>query len=400
MPVEYPQKPAQVLKYNPQLDGLRFFAVLFVVCYHWIPSFRHTQFAGFLGGMINFFFVLSSYLITGILFSAKDKSEVFGIPKFKVMGVFLLRRTVRIFPAYYLFLLILMLLPFIGRDIKDNAGMYFSYLANYHIYFSNDFPSAAAHIWTLAVEEQFYVLWPLVILFVPQRHLLKTFIFLIIMSVALRAVNYFPTHGVPQAILTQYCVDAFAVGGILAYKYRAPEHERKLISKWVNIALYISIPLSIAIILFKSHYYSFVLNRLLFSIISLKIVEGAVIGYKKIFGKVLEKKPILYLGRISYGIYLYHLLVPVVFWRLYHYAFLYLKTDHRGFYTRNHDAISAFQKTLVSEPVSFTIYAILTIIIASVSWKFLETPLNKLKVQYNFNKESEKLKVINKPAGS
>ncbi|MES2849300.1 MAG: acyltransferase [Bacteroidota bacterium] len=379
-----PHGSSSILKYNPQLDGLRFIAIFFVVCYHWLPSVHHSKKAAFFGGLINFFFVLSSYLITRILFSAKEKAATLGIAKPKVMAVFLLRRTIRIFPAYYLFLLILLLLPAIGSEVRDNAGMYFSYLANYHMFQTHDFSSVTAHIWTLAVEEQFYFVWPFIILFVPQRHLLKTFIFIVIATVAARAILYYPAQGIPQAILTQYCADAFAIGGIMAYKYTiATDKEKAWISRAFKIGLYAGIPVCICIMISKSYYLSFVVNRLLFSVISFAIIEGAVKQYKNFFGKFLENKRVLYIGRISYGIYLYHLMVPVIFWKVYHEAFLYFKTNYAGFYAAHRKAIGNFEIVISSQLGCFVIYATLVLIIASLSAKFIEGPMNKLKVGYN-----------------
>lgn len=383
---------AKLLIYNPQFDGLRFCAVFFVVSYHWLPSFSHLPVSNYIGGMINFFFVLSSYLITRILFSGKQKALTMNIPKYKVMAVFLLRRVIRIFPAYYLFLLLVLLLPVIGAEVKSHAGMYFSYLANYHMYNSPEFPEATPHLWTLSVEEQFYLVWPLIILFMPRKYLLKTFLLIILASVALRAIFYHPTHGVPQAILTQYCVDAFAVGGILAYKITGTERERYLISKYFTIAFYLAVPISISIILFKSQYFSFVANRLLFSIISMKLIENAITGYKGFFAKFLENKTVVYLGRISYGIYLYHLLMPILFWKVYDFVIDFMKTQHAGFYNRHHNGFVMAENFLVSEVVGFIIYAALVIAVASLSWRFLEQPINKLKISYSFDKKKAALK--------
>ncbi len=383
MPVEIKQNPGTSLRYNPQLDGLRFCAVLFVVSYHWFPSISHTTTVSFLGGMVNFFFVLSSYLITTILFSARRKSEQQDISTFRVMTVFWLRRTIRIFPAYYFFLLVLLLVPSIGAEISEHASTYFTYLTNYQIYNSHDFPKATAHIWTLAVEEQFYLLWPFVILLVPRQHLLKTFMSIIIATVLIRVITYEPTNGVSQVIQTQYCVDAFAVGALLAFKPMATEAQQKAIHKYLNLVLWIGIPLALATILMHWHFISFVFNRLLFSIVSYKIIEGAVKGYKNYFGKFLENKTVVGLGRLSYGIYLYHLLVPVVFWKLYKLVFDYEKAHHPGFFTRHKEGFTIFQKIMVTEVVGFVIYAAIVIVIARLSWKFIEQPFYRFKVDYN-----------------
>lgn len=393
---EQSKNTASILKYNPQFDGLRFLAVFVVVCYHWLPSVHHSVAAGFVGGgkWINFFFVLSSYLITRILISAKEKGEALGVARPKVILIFLLRRTVRIFPPYYLYLLALIFLPAITNEVKENAGWYFSYLSNYRMFETQEFNKVTAHLWTLAVEEQFYIFWPFVILFVPKQHLLKTLLFIIGASVVIRMAFYHPVD-ISQQVLTQYCADAFAVGGIMAYKYTfATEREKELLTKWFRIALYISLAAATAIIISKSDYFEFVLNRLLFSIISFAIIEGAVKGYTNWFGKVLENKRVLYIGKISYGIYLYHLLVPIIFWRIYRLISHYFENNHAGFLARFKKPIDLFEIAITSQIGSFIAYCISVLIIASLSYKYLEQPLNKLKVGY-----SGKGKKTSQPAG-
>lgn len=374
-----------ILKYNPQLDGLRFCAVLFVASYHWIPEIQAVKESFFFGGFVNFFFVLSSYLITRVLFSAKEKCIRNNIPRYKVIPVFLLRRTIRIFPAYYFFLLMVLFLPTIGSEIRNNSATYFTYLSNFQVFQSQTWPGVTAHFWTLAVEEQFYLLWPWLIVFMPTKHLLKTFVSIIIISTILKALCYHPIQVVPQDILTQYCMSAFAVGGVLAYKYTAAsDKEKKLINKCSRIIIYAGMPFGILIIFYKSYYFSFVFNRLLFSVISMKIIEGAVIGYKNYLGKFLENKIALYLGKISYGIYLYHLLIPAIFWKLYEISYGYSKIHYTLFFAHCQKEISAFEHILSSDVVCFVIYAALTIAMASFSWKFIEKPAAKLKQYIGF----------------
>lgn len=387
---EQSNNTGSILKYNPQFDGMRFIAVFFVVCYHWLPSFHHSVAAEFLGGgkWINFFFVLSSYLITRILISAKAKGEQLGIARPKVIAVFLLRRTVRIFPPYYLYLLALLLLPDITAEVKENAGWYFSYLSNYRLFDTQEYNRVTAHLWTLAVEEQFYIFWPFIILFVPQRHLLKTLLFIIAASVATRAVFYHPVL-ISQQILTEYCADAFAIGGIMSYKYTlATEKEKLLITKWMRTALYASIILSVPIMITRSDYFGFIFNRLFFSVISFALIEGALKGYNNWFGKFLVNKKVLYVGRISYGIYLYHLLVPIIFWRLYRVVSHYFENNHAGFLARFKKPIDWWEIAATSEIGSFIIYCICVIIIASLSARFIEKPLSKLKVGYSSAKKN------------
>jgi len=385
------EQQVPVIKYNPQLDGLRFFAVFFVVCYHWLPSISENDTAFFFGGFVNFFFVLSSYLITKILFSAKDKSRVANIPRYQVMLVFLMRRTVRIFPAYYVFLIVVMCLPSIGYDLRENAGSYFAYIANYTIYFKQSWPPVTSHIWTLAVEEQFYLLWPFVILFIPKRYLAKTFFFIILASLLARAVFFEPGRVIPQVILTQYAIDPFAIGGLLAYLYAIPEDARKDINKYLNIALYLAIPTSIAIIISKSYYFSFVLNGLCFSSISLKIIEGAILGYKGFLGKLLVQRVVLFIGKISYSIYLYHLLVPILFWKVFNNLYGRLIGHFPYFFADHKTAIDSTMKFLASEPVRFVLYSGVLMLFALFSWNVIEKPINKFKVAFKSGPEKQNL---------
>ena len=185
-------------------------------------------------------------------------------------------------------------------------------------------------------------------------------------------------------ILTHYCADAFAVGAIMAYKYTlATEKEKNAITKWFKIGLYISVPVCLAIIISQSFFTAFIFSRLLFSVISFAVIEGAVKMYKNFFGKFLENKRVVYIGRISYGIYLYHLLVPIVFWRFYSYVKNYFVSHHAGFYEQHRNAIGKFEIMIVSQAGRFIIYSIVVILIASLSAKYIERPLLKLKVGYN-----------------
>lgn len=391
---EHPGTSSQVIPYNLQLDGLRFFAVLFVVCYHWLPSISEIKLSYFFGGLVNFFFVLSSYLITLILFKARQRSDNMDVSKVNVMVTFLLRRTIRIFPAYYCFLAIVFLLPTIGAAVQESPVMYISYLVNYHIFEEHLWPPVTSHIWTLAVEEQFYLVWPLFIIFIPYRHLLKTLLSLIVGSILLRAIFYYPAEGVPQDILTQFCVDSFAIGGILAYKYTVSLRERKIIDKYFRIILFIAIPAGTLIIFSQSLYLSFVFNKFFFAVVSMAVIDGAITGYKNFFGKFLQNKVVGYLGRISYGIYLYHLLVPIVFWKLYSVAYGFLYNHFPHFFALHQHSIATFENILSSEAACFVIYSICVILLAMLSWYVIEVPFSKLKIYVDFNSRKIALKKL------
>src|SRR5918996_5994324 len=152
------------LSYLPGLDGLRAFAVIAVLLYHaelsWIMG-------GFLG--VEVFFVISGYLITALLLREWHQQG-----RINLVG-FWMRRARRLLPALYLLLVVtltvaVVFLPGEVARLRDDALAAFGYVTNWYLIFNNESyfetvgrPSLLQHLWSLAVEEQFYVLWPLLL---------------------------------------------------------------------------------------------------------------------------------------------------------------------------------------------------------------------------------------------
>src|ERR1041385_4159129 len=176
------QAAAPSLKYMPQLDALRALAVLAVMVHHFLPVDRYipTDYItlGFLA--VRLFFVLSGFLITGILLNYRRLERCTALRRFY------LRRVLRIFPIYYLTLFIALALQV--RSIQQGAFWHLTYLSNYIAGFHPEWMGPASHFWTLAVEEQFYFVWPFIMLFTPRQHLAKVIIGTIALAVIFRAV--------------------------------------------------------------------------------------------------------------------------------------------------------------------------------------------------------------------
>jgi peptidoglycan/LPS O-acetylase OafA/YrhL len=151
-----------------QLDALRAIAVLMVICYHWVPQkfFFHLP-LGELG--VTLFFVLSGYLITGILLSASEK--IGNRPRTAVIRSFVARRALRILPIYYLFIGVSWFLSAGSFGASTKWHMFF--LTNFEVYHGQAWPHAGGHLWTLSVEEQFYLIWPWLVLYVPRDYLMR-----------------------------------------------------------------------------------------------------------------------------------------------------------------------------------------------------------------------------------
>jgi len=368
-----PKEKSNVIQYRPQLDGLRFIAVLFVLIYHYLPGFQYVGRIVNLNIMLTFFFVLSSFLITKILLISKEKGVEAGYGKSKIASVFLIRRTLRIFPAYYFYLFLLLLLPYASRNVKDNPVTFFLYLSNFHVYFTQEFGELTAHIWTLAVEEQFYLVWPWLILYTPTKHLPKVFYGLFALGPISRAIFYALMDNpalemTTIQVLTPTCLDGFGIGGLLAYQHVNGKTSNPVYKK-IFVAL---IPVYIYTLFSGYASFSIVFDRAFISILAVVIIENASNGYKNFFGRFLENKTVLYLAKISYGIYLYHIFAAYFFWRVME-KLSPLVNDKLGI------DLNPLALFLAVPIVSFFIYLLLSIALAALSWHFLERPISNFK---------------------
>src|SRR4051794_36933571 len=152
------------LKYIARLDSVRFGAVFFVLLQH---LFGLTFLPwGHLG--VSLFFVLSGFLITGILLRERERIGTGELSRKKAIGQFYWRRTVRIFPLYFAVVLVFAVL----LDVGGGRGLWkwlFSYTMNYRIWLQHYEDPVWSGFWSLAVEEHFYLIWPAIILLAPKR---------------------------------------------------------------------------------------------------------------------------------------------------------------------------------------------------------------------------------------
>jgi peptidoglycan/LPS O-acetylase OafA/YrhL len=158
---------------TPELDGLRAFAVLAVIVEHafgirWAQTRFETWSPGNVG--VRLFFVLSGFLITGILLSGRRDAEDTGASKRSVWTAFYLRRSLRIFPLAYAAIALACIAG--APTIRQHLGWYVTYTENFLFARQYSFEPPLSHFWSLAVEEQFYLIWPVVMLLVPETWLL------------------------------------------------------------------------------------------------------------------------------------------------------------------------------------------------------------------------------------
>jgi peptidoglycan/LPS O-acetylase OafA/YrhL len=364
--------------YLVQLDGLRFMAVALVLWDHWMPEPHFLPF-GKLG--VNLFFVLSGFLIARILLSSKDKTFGTEGGLGHYLRKFYIRRTLRIFPIYYLSLIILWL--FNDPSVRGKELWQFFYASNIYIVLHKTWLGVTDHFWSLAVEEQFYIFFPLLIFFIPRRYVVPFFGILIVCSVLLRA--YFWQIAQPwyvSYVTMPTALDAFGFGALMAY---AQLYHRDIFQKLFNNRLYLGLSFGALVVVFflsaqitqsgvtqDQNLYINIWERFFASIFFMFLIGGAIIGYQGWFKWLLEHPVSNYLGKISYGLYVYH-------------NFVY-NHYHSPEY---HPVVRLFNKLGRNIPnfqemheIQFLILFLLTIVVATVSWYLIEKPINNLKDKY------------------
>jgi peptidoglycan/LPS O-acetylase OafA/YrhL len=308
----------------PALDGIRGLAILLVVLFHCVKTtlFPLAVICRMGWSGVDLFFVLSGFLITGILYDTKENSHF--IKKFYI------RRTLRIFPLYYLALMVFflaLLVPgvsaanrYLDKRLWDQWFYYLTYTQNLYVSFRGvNWLDTLNHFWSLAIEEQFYLVWPFVIAGVNKKHLAAFSFLLVFIACVLR--NLYPE--LPFSYAFTLCrMDALAMGSFAAICIRRYPNQ---LNRWLPLALPIACAglfacigyfhsVSIDHIWFIR--FGYTLLDICFALLILTVFDN------KMTGKAIQAmfcfSPLRFLGKYSYGIYVYH-------WLLYRGVYMYLE---------------------------------------------------------------------------
>lgn len=354
--------------YVPQLDSLRAIAVLLVIFHHWLPekSIVNILPNGPLG--VNTFFVLSGFLITSILLKSKDDFESKQISRGRVFKNFYIRRSLRIFPIYYLLLILFWLLN--DPEILKNGIYYFTYTSNFLFFNQQSFPARLAHLWSLGVEEQFYLLWPFLMIFVRKKWL--PFVIGMFLTIGISTNYIITSKGWWVNIFTPACFDAFAIGAMLSFCSIYRHDIIQEIQKKYNWILLFSFLLLLADI-FNLHSLP---SRTIHSIFAGSLVFYCLYQNNNRIGNyILNHKWLQSMGKISYGIYLYHLFVPEMWGAVIRYA-----SSHNIDLLYNQSIPGNLKTTWL-----FIQYFIVVILLSKLSWHIIEKPINLLKGRFTNN---------------
>ncbi len=305
----------------PGLDGVRGIAVFLVFTIHYVP--RILGYIGWTGVIV--FFVLSGFLITGGLYDNRNEAHRFRN--------FYIRRTLRIFPLFYFIWICIFITAFFFHERwRPLLVLWPTYLGNYARFiagtsavdriWTSRFAFEIGHFWSLAIEEQFYLLWPLVVFRVNDRRtLIRICVAVIVVVLMLRCVLAvaLPAHMIELGFLYRMPfaqADAFLLGGLLALLMRGPAEA--MVLRWGQKLLAMAVPVLVIAWLFNGGIhlmpitensrwvgaYGFTLLDLVAAGLILASLDRGSILYR-----VLSLRPLRVLGKYSYGFYVYHVIL-------------------------------------------------------------------------------------------
>ncbi len=349
-----------VSSYIPQFDGLRGLSILAVFLAH-SEFLKALPYAGFLeyGRLgVDLFFVLSGFLITGILLDSRQAPGYFRN--------FYARRALRIWPLYYIVLILIRVLaPKISDSLASQTAHVWPY---FFLYVQNLFPRLPMPFgleptWSLAVEEQFYITWPVFLRVLRARTLTMLLGSFVLLSLVCRIISY--ERGAPLKVIHNFTLcrlDGLAFGGLAAIWLRSRactllQWRRR---SWQFILIGLIGTLSAR---FLFHQQSTVISYTTIAIAFTGLLGMALVSDAKssLLGRFLSNNLLRYVGRISYGLYLLHM--PI---------FLLISD-----FANRHGLVSSssVSRNALIGASQFFVAAI----IASISWRYLETPILKLK---------------------
>lgn len=372
------------------LNGLRFFAAIAVVITHielikyqlgYSSIWRDNILVFELGSLgVIFFFVLSGFLITYLLMQEKAVTQTIAVKKFYI------RRILRIWPMYYLLVLLGFLVlpnihsinhPYLNKlldaNFTPNFILYLLFLPN--LAFATF--AAVPHIgqtWSIGVEEQFYLLWPLIVK--HSKNVLKALLMVIGILIVLKVIvlvlcKQMPDNAALKIIkpfLAMTKMESMAIGGIGAY-YLFNGNEK---IKWLmNNGLMISAIIVILGLVYLTPPIIQDAIYLVYSVLFLVIILNVSSNPKSIFK--LENRMFKMLGNISYGIYMYHLIVI---------AFVFAGLNYLGM---------EINDSFISQLMVYSLTIIITIFVSILSYSYFEKPFLNLKHKFTIIKSGSNI---------
>ena len=360
------------LQHFDSLDGLRGVAVLLVILFHFARlKFINFSFEiGWIG--VQLFFVLSGFLITRILLKKSKTSLLLFLKQFYS------RRILRIFPLYFFYLLLILITFTVTNEPADYL-IDLPYLATFTYNFSILMPEwrlsrMYVHLWSLSVEEQFYVIWPFVIFCLSEISIKKLVVLIILITPLIRMIIAINLSSIVDDDLrgnmiywfTPSHFDAFAIGGAINFLKKSLLGINKFY--WLLITLTITISFGILNSISLVHLDNFDYSSLgypihgilngqhIWSYTILNLLFASTVWYLISSPKtILHFKPLRIIGKISYGMYVFHFVIIIIFDRV-------------------------LSEPIINDFVTFLIYFSTCLLVSYSSYFFMERRFLLLKV--------------------
>lgn len=343
-----------------QLDGLRAIAMLAICWDHWCPPGwpRVFPFEIFL----FFFLVLTGYLITGSLLRERDRSDTRGGAwKLEALKNYQIRRGLRILAPYYAALALAWLVW--APDIHAAPGWYVFHVSNIHIAMLGYWPQGTNHFWSLSIQQQFYLIWPFVIWFLPRKWLVPAIVLFAATGPVTRYFYvWFEQWFAWPEVMTWAAFDYFGIGALLALAVHRGMSLESTGLRWLaafGLAGYLAI--------FWAHetglptFGTRPLQQTLLSIALCGFIAAGSVGFSGIAGRMLEHHFLQRIGQVSYGIYLFHNLAPLVTGKLFWFLW-------NGSFDGSAGAV-----------LKVALYAAVTWGLTMASWHWIEQPLQGVR---------------------
>jgi peptidoglycan/LPS O-acetylase OafA/YrhL len=359
-----------------QLDSLRAIAVINVMFVHFTPANVPNSFASTLNPIYDWFpgvplfFVLSGFLITGILLRLRDDASSNQQNIASTLRTFYIRRFLRIFPLYYLTLFVTAI---IFKQVRNIFFWHLTYTTNIMVFLRGSFDETSTHLWSLSVEEQFYIVWPFVIFLIPKKCLFTSILATIILAVASRFGCYFVGLNAAQITcfpLTYY--DSLGLGALLALFTHHQNCFQREQRSLCNFGIWVCFPVLIFFAFFQEidtlhlpniNLFNLLIKPTILAFFYVWLINRAATGFGGLIGKFLELKLLVFIGKISYGLYVIHYFMIPLLGKL----FWYFDLTHK---------MSVSAVILLNIGVTFAL--------AIPSWFWFEKPINDLKHRFSY----------------
>ena len=288
----------------PTLDGLRAISIAMV----WWGHLSGTPGVNF--GMsfasqiantgVRVFFVISGFLITSLLLNEQERTSRISLKDFY------LRRIFRIFPAFYFYIAVAVLLVVLGRVAVKPGDLLFAvtYLSNFH----HDHAWYVGHLWSLSVEEQFYLLWPAVVAFSSRKTAIRVAVAVMLTAPLFRLYFYYGTQVAHEGVgkIFPTIADALAAGCLLAY-FQTELAQNARYQRFKASPLFAVVPLVVVAALFTFDHpmVNFAVGQTAMNIAIAMCIDWTISRPNNALGRLLETRPFVFVGVLSYSLYLW-----------------------------------------------------------------------------------------------